>query len=375
MRLTCIISSLGSGGAERVLTTLANAWAEAGAEVTILTFDNGCAAPFFPLSAEVGHQDLDLLSDSIHLVTALAANARRVRVLRRAIRRTAPDVVISFMDATNVLTLIATRGLGVPVIVSERINTALYSSGRTWDYFRRVTYPWAARIVVQTEAALRQLPSRLRRAAVVIANPVATPSPGARSAGEGEKKVLAMGRLADQKGFDLLLRAFAQVASRHPDWSLEIWGEGLERARLETLRASLQLNGRARLPGLVSDPLDTMRSADLFVLSSRFEGFPNVLCEAMALGLPVVSFDCPHGPGEIIRDGVDGVLVAPARPEGPGSPGDIATLAAAMDRLMADAAERHRLAARAPEVLERFGIASVMRKWEAVFRDLHTYGR
>ncbi len=375
MRLTCIISSLGSGGAERVLTTLANAWAASGADVTILTFDSGRARPFFALHDNVALGGLDLRSNTTHILHAIVANARRIAVLRRAIRQRAPDVVIGFMDATNVLTLIATRGLAVPVVVSDRIDTARYSSGAIWDRLRRVTYPLADRIVVQTQAAFDRLPERERRAAVVIANPVVVPAKGGASPaslmarpptaegpdGRPHRKVLAMGRLTNQKGFDLLLRAFAMVAPRHPDWSIEIYGEGPERERLEALRRTLELNGRVALPGVTADPFGRMASADLFVLSSRFEGFPNVLCEAMACGLPVVAFDCPHGPREIIRDGVDGVLVEAESAD---------RLADALSRLIEDEGERQRMAVRAPDVVHRFGLEKALRDWETVFADL-----
>ena len=356
MRLTLVIWSLASGGAERVLSRMANHWAARGRAVTLLVFD-GSEPPFFDLHPAVRYRPIDLTMSrkSVRGLTKL------LRILRGAIRESAPRVVISFMDHTNVLVLLATRGLGLPVVVCEQISPAHYAIGRHWNVLRRWTYPWATRLVVLHRDVLQYFAAPVRRRSRVVPNPVAAPPPpGAAPPGRRPHTVVAMGRLDPQKGFDVLLRAFADVAPECPEWRLVIWGEGGLRGALERLRDELGLGGRAFLPGRTREPFGKMRQADLFVLSSRYEGFPNVLCEAMACGLPVVSVDCPFGPGRIVRDGVDGLLVPP---------GDPRALADAMRRLMRDAPGRRGLAARAPEVVERFGLEKVMRAWDGVLRE------
>ncbi len=253
-------------------------------------------------------------------------------------------MVVSFIDRVNVLTLLATRGLEVPVVVSERTDPAAYAVGWMWERLRAFTYPSAAALVAQSAAALRYFPPAPARIDRVIPNAVVK----AQAAAEPSRRarppylVLGLGRLGPEKGFDRLLAAFAQAAPQFPEWELEIWGEGPERAALERQRGDLGLGTRVRFPGVTQDAPRLMRSADLFVLSSRFEGFPNVLGEAMSNGLPVISYDCPSGPREIVRHQIDGFLVPPE--------GGVDALFAALARLMGDPAERLRLAARAPEV-------------------------
>ncbi len=366
MKLTLVITTLMSGGAERAMANMANHWAAQGWSVTLLTFDNGTEPPFYTLHPDVQHYPLRTYWGSPDPVRAVWNTCKRLLVLRHAIAMSHPQAVISMLEKPNILTIIATRGLQVPVVVMEQNDPASkHSIGRLWEILRHALYHLVDRVVVLSEAYKTYFLTGVQQRCRVIPNPVTSlpeALPPARSlTADGAREIIAMGRLAPQKGFDMLLQAFAQVAPTHPDWSLTIWGEGEERANLEQLRDSLGLGARVHLPGLTKEPFVQFRQSDLFVLSSRFEGFPNVLCEAMACGLPVISFDCVAGIRDIIRDGVDGVLVPPE---------DIDALTRTMARLMGNAAERERLAARAPVVVARFGLQQVMALWEDVLAEV-----
>jgi glycosyltransferase involved in cell wall biosynthesis len=365
MRITFVIYSLCAGGAERVMTRMANYWAGKGWPITILTLKGGLELPFYELHPAIRYCPLGIAENSPNLFRAVYNNLRRIYVLRRAIKNSQPEIVISFMDQTNILTLQSTLGLNLPVVVAEHIDPYHGNCGWVWRRLRRLFYPRAARIIVLTERALSYFTGRVRQHCQVIPNPVAAPGiePEISSRGGSNlaKTILAMGRLDRQKGFDSLLEAFSRVAPAWPEWSLEIWGEGPERPALERLIAQKELAGRVRLPGSTRQPFEKMQQASLFVMSSRYEGFPNVLGEAMACSLPVISFDCPTGPREIIRDGIDGILVPS---------GNIPALAGAMNHLLANELERKRLAQNAPAVLERFALEKIMGIWEEMLQEV-----
>jgi len=347
------------------MSIMANHWAAMGWHIHMLSLDDG-TTPFYPFHSSIMFRSLDLAQPLGAPPASLFRMHKRIHRLRTTVLQTSPEVILSFNDLTNIATLLATRGMGVPVIVGERSDPHMHRLKLPWRLLRPWAYRQADCVVAQTQHALDYFPPSIRSHGRVIPNAVQLPEPITNSSSTERhrnmhKVVLAMGRLAKEKNFTTLVQAFAVLAPRYPTWNLEIWGEGQERGNLEQLVNNLNLRNRIKLPGTTKLPHNIMRKADLFVLPSLYEGFPNVLGEAMACGLPVVSFNCPSGPSELIRNDIDGVLVPPDNTE---------ALAAAMERLISNESERRQLALRAPEVVERFGFVRIMALWTNLVQEL-----
>ena len=364
MRLTLIISSLSCGGAERVMSIMANYWVAKGWKITLLVIYGHEVTPFYSLDSRVIYIPLVIAANSANKVIGLWNNLWRIQILRNAIIKSKPDVTISFLDITNIIVLLATRGLNIPVVVSERTEPSRYPLGRVWQKLRQLTYSYADKIVVQSKGVRSYFLDTLKiNTCIIIPNPVLLPPKIKKISNKfvDNYSLIAMGRFEREKGFDLLLKAFAKLKDIYPEWTLTILGDGSLRFELESLRDDLGLTNRVYLPGKTNNPYEFLRQANLFIMSSHYEGFPNALCEAMACGLPVISTDCPSGPREIIRDGVDGLLVANE---------DVSALAAAMEHLMSDEPERKRLAANALDVTQRFSLEKVMGMWEELLAQV-----
>ncbi|MZH14704.1 MAG: glycosyltransferase family 4 protein [Nitrospinae bacterium] len=362
-RLTLVIYKMSGGGAQRVLSIIANHFAEKGWAITLMTFDDGSQPSFYKLHPSIQCVPLSISRQQPNALSTLLMYLLRPIILRSAIRKNKPDVVISFIDLANILTLVATVGLRVPVIISERVNPAFHSIGCFWSVLRKMVYRWAACLVVQTRDVPPFFSTAIQKKINVIPNPVLLPARNEQNLDkDGSKKILlAMGRLVDQKGFDLLIKAFAKLKSKFPEWQINIWGEGEKKTYLENLCKELSLQKKVIFKGMNQDNYTVMKQADIFVLSSRYEGFPNVLAEAMACGLPVISFDCPSGPSEMIVDEKNGLLISKINDE---------ELAKGIQRLMMDESLAKQLGKEAKKVTDTFSMKKIMNLWEKVILEI-----
>ena len=363
-RIALIVNSLQAGGAERVASHLANAWVDRGTRVTVLITDSKRGAPFYPFREHVKLVYLVDLGRSYR--HGLRGYWSKFSALRQFVSANQFDAVIAFTTHVNIAMLLACAGLRVRLLVAERTYPPLAPIGFWWAVLRRHLYARATRVVFQSSEGQKWLEEQIPSAkGVVIPNPVQLPLAEAgalvapeQTVAKGVKVILAAGRLGQGKQFDHLIRTFAHLADLFPDWRLVILGEGPERDQLNSLVTSAGLAARVALPGQAGNMAAWYQRAAFFVLTSKFEGSPNVLLEALAHGCPAVSYDCDTGPRDIIRDGVDGILV---------TPGDLVALGAALQSMMQDEDMRLRMAAQAIAVRDRFSIDVVLAQWEQLF--------
>lgn len=341
---------------------MANYWVRKGWYVTLITLSDS-SMDFFALDGRINRKALQFTGSSHTVASAAINNLKRIECLRKSIIASHPDVVISFIDKTNIITLIATLFTTIPVIVAEHTDPRRHKIGLIWKLLRRFAYPKVASLIVLTPNLFDWAKGMAGAKKVhIIPNSITPDSSDRNQKVEYAKPfIISVGKLENVKGFDLLLDAFSRVAGLLPDWSLVILGEGSQRSRLEKKISEYGLEGRVLLPGLHHNPMSVMQQAEFYVMSSRYEGFPIVLLEALASGLPVISFDCESGPRDIVRHSIDGLLVRQ---------GNIEELSDTMHLLMSDATMRTHLGCRGREVLERFGENKIMAIWESLIDSI-----
>lgn len=354
--IAIVISDLGAGGSQRVLVNLLQLWQET-YRMAVITLA-GTENDFFQLPKTVTRYVLGGVAQSKHPIAGLLANSKRIALLRRALREIKPRVVLSFICPTNILTVLATRGLNTNVIISERNDPQRQSFGWIWNQLRFIFYRFADRVTANTKGALETMRAYVpQRKLCWVPNPLIPPINAADFFIFEKPTILAVGRLHAQKAYDILLRAFAQFAREFPQWQLAILGDGALKNDLQQLAAQLAIDHAVIWYGNVQNSFRFYQAASLFVMASRHEGMPNSLLEAMFFGLPIIVTNASPGPLEYIQDQVNGLVVESE---------NIEALTHAMKTLAIDPLKRKQLAQQAARTIQMNSVDEVIKKWSEV---------
>ena len=352
--VTVVIADLSEGGAQRVVCTLCDAWAKAGRSTAVITLSTP-ATDFFPLPSAVTRISTGQVRRSGGLLSGFLANLRRLYILRRTIRETASPVVVAFVGTTNVLAILATRGLRIRLVISERNDPARQSLGPVWDLLRWLLYRCADIVTANSRSALASLASYVPRDRLIyVPNPLYQQNMPPKS--KRQKLIVNIGRLTQQKGQDILLSAFAQIVHEASGWRLAIAGSGELESELKTHARALGIIESVDFLGQ-TDPWPLLAKAAVFALPSKFEGTPNALLEAMSMGVASIVSDSSGGALEYVDDGKTGLIVRT---------GDSENLANALLRLMTNEQLRKKLGSAARRRVEECNLPAALSIWDDV---------
>ena len=350
-RIVFIIGSMRKGGAERVISILANDYAERGWQVDIIMLlDDDCE---YPLNANV-----NLISIKNNNQSRLVGLSKWIFGIRNYVRRSSPDKIVSFIARINIITIMACIGLNKSIIISERNDPR--SDGRSIivKLLTLILYPLANYVIFQTKWAQSCFPKGIQKKSAVISNPIQVLS---KLNNVKAKKIVAVGRLVEQKNHALLINAFRNVNEKFPDYKLYIYGEGGLRETLLNQIRDLKLTESVILPGNVDNIHEKIADAELYVLSSNYEGLSNALLEAMMMGLPCISTNCA-GSNEVVKNGINGLLV---------KIGDEVELTNAICTLINDNEFSQILAKQAKVSTEHMNFQNVLRDWHKIINTMN----
>lgn len=347
-KIVLVMPTLMQGGAERVMSELANEWANNGHQVKIILLVKSDV--FYTLNPKVELVALNFDNDNSHIITRSISSLGILFRLRQQIKSSHPDFVMSFMDKYNVITIVSSFFLKVNVFISDRANP-FEPIPKPVEIARRMVYRFAKGIIAQTSLAKEVLFEKTKNSNIkVIPNPINGFSSTVKS--DKEPIILNVGRLVREKGQHYLIEMMANLQS--DDWKLVILGDGPLREPLQEQIDKLNLNDKVFLKGTVSNVEEWLAKSSVFAFSSISEGFPNALVEAMASGLPCVSFDCDAGPRDIINHQKNGFLIPL---------GDVKSFTNAVQNLIDDSNYRKEIGTEASKISELLNSKSIAEKY------------
>lgn len=374
MRLAVVINSIGVGGAEKVLIRLVYHWCRQNHQVFLITFIK--EKNFYKLES---HENLHIIhfnetailksKNIINIIKFIFNSIVRVYKLQKTIKSLKPDLIVTFMIASNILGVLANVLCKIPIIIAERADPANFAIPKFYKFLAKILYPYANRLIVQsTHIADHFIKQISKHKIFIIPNFVRKPEVSKSSllalnnnllnnkskSVISIKNIISVGRLDQFKDHKTLIYAFSKIANINPDLTVTIYGEGILRNQLQNLIKSLNLEQRIFLSGIDLNIDQRLLDADLFVFPSISEGFPNALCEAMSYGLPVIAADCP-GNMNIVTQELDGLLFKCS---------DAEELSKCMLRLINDNELRSKLSSNAKNIVDRFDEQEILKHWD-----------
>lgn len=349
MNVLIVISNLELGGAQRVALNL-NEW---------LNCQDAVSSSIVALKNTNRNKYQIKDGDNVYCLNG----SNIIKNLRDLIRRVSADIVLSMGVPLSLYTVPACLGLKVRHIISERNDPNNFAGRIETKWLSHFLLRFGNGFVFQTEDAKNYYPNSIRKRSVIIHNPLFNTEkmPKQIYSGQREKVVVAVGRLNVQKNHSILIKAFNNIKDDFPEYSLIIYGEGPERSNLEKLISSLKLSNRVKLPGSFPDIFSKIYQSSLFVLSSDFEGMPNALMEAMALGIPCLSTDCPcGGPRALIENDINGCLV---------DVNDLNQLSVTIANLLIDEQKRKKYSKNAFKIRTTHSMSSICNQWLTFFKE------
>ena len=309
MKILFCVGTLSNGGAERVICTLANNFAKKN-NIKIVSITKTNIAYELDRNIDVDFIDNEYFDNRLPKKRRIRKNIKRLIKLKKTIKEFKPDIIISFMVEPSFLVLMLKKSLKIPTIISVRNDPKVEYSSRLYNILMKKLYPKADGIVFQTNDAMEYFDNIVKTSKIVIPNPIKNEFICDSYKGKRRNIIVNVGRLQEQKNQEVLIKAFSMLGEKYDEYKLIIYGNGILENKLNDLIKELKLENRVILAGTTTNIKKEIQDASLFVLSSRYEGMPNALMEAMALGLPVISTDCPcGGPRFLIENNKNGILV------------------------------------------------------------------
>ncbi len=348
MKLTFVTSTLHAGGSERVMSLLANTFAQKGYEVEIVCINKHLV--FYPIDEKV---KVWFAEDEVKSLSIL----KKMMWLRKHINSEKPDVVIAFMLEVYCVTLASLIGVSVPVISSERIDPHFFGRAKgllRWLLLRRTTH-----LVVQTVRIKDFYSAKLQSRTTIIPNPV-TDKVFSLTPTLKQKRIIAVGRLAYQKNYPMMFRAFAKVHHDFPDWQLVVYGNGPQKDEIRGVIERLGMEGHIILAGKSDHVVEEMNKSSLFVMSSDYEGMSNALLEAVCVGLPVISTDV-SGARDLITEGVNGYIVPV---------GNERALTLALSSMLSSPEKMDEMGRQSKALAPRFREEQIVGQWEELIKKV-----